>query len=266
MSELFGGAIIIVVRKAPGVSLAISLLIHSGVLGVSYMLSSRVISRPPRPLGFYTVTRGPSQGTTVITGPCVSPFCAPSSLSLQCPCQQVMDPVTQVSLERWVSLGEPLKGEEIPPQRVYSDPKIELSGSRMVGLGRMGEVVTGADQAPGEGIPNRSEDPVEGVKASTRGAGESGYIPAKYSPGLNPPISYPEWARVNGIEGRVVLIVKVSAEGRCEKVSVKESSGYKILDEAAISGIKRWLFDPAIKDGKAVGSLLEIPVRFQLVD
>jgi protein TonB len=49
-------------------------------------------------------------------------------------------------------------------------------------------------------------------------------------------VFYPEQARQLGIEGTVTLFVELSDDGRVEDVRLVESSGYPILDNAAIKG------------------------------
>jgi protein TonB len=49
-------------------------------------------------------------------------------------------------------------------------------------------------------------------------------------------VFYPAQARASGIEGTVVLFVELAANGSVEDVRVVSSSGYPILDNAAIKG------------------------------
>jgi protein TonB len=49
-------------------------------------------------------------------------------------------------------------------------------------------------------------------------------------------VFYPEQARRLGLEGTVTLFVELSGDGRVEDVRVVESSGYPILDHAAVKG------------------------------
>lgn len=49
-------------------------------------------------------------------------------------------------------------------------------------------------------------------------------------------VFYPEQARKMGIEGTVVLFVELAADGQVQDVRVVSSSGYPILDNAAIKG------------------------------
>ena len=49
-------------------------------------------------------------------------------------------------------------------------------------------------------------------------------------------VFYPEQARKMGIEGTVVLFVELADDGRIQDVRVVSSSGFPILDNAAIKG------------------------------
>ncbi|MGN7611925.1 TonB family protein [Magnetococcales bacterium HHB-1] len=78
--------------------------------------------------------------------------------------------------------------------------------------------------------------------------------------------SYPIVARRRGFEGTVFLIVDVDKSGTPLSVKVKKSSGHRILDRSALRTIKRWRFIPAIRNGITVRALVEIPIRFNLLN
>jgi protein TonB len=82
----------------------------------------------------------------------------------------------------------------------------------------------------------------------------------------NQPPAYPRTARKQGLEGRVVLSVMVTSTGSPKHISVFESSGAEILDDAAVSAIAKWSFVPAKIKDKSVNSYLLIPIRFRLED
>ncbi|MBF0622793.1 MAG: energy transducer TonB [Magnetococcales bacterium] len=82
----------------------------------------------------------------------------------------------------------------------------------------------------------------------------------------NPAPRYPNSARRRGYEGSVVLSVEVNPKGLPVGISVHKSSGYSVLDRAAIKTVWKWHFKPAEKQGRAVQGFVEIPIRFQLVD
>jgi TonB family protein len=87
-------------------------------------------------------------------------------------------------------------------------------------------------------------------------------VPAAYRQA--PPPAYPAAAREQGFEGVVVLNVEVLATGRVGEVQVAVSSGARVLDETAVEAVRRWTFTPAHQGGRAVDSLVEVPVRFTL--
>jgi periplasmic protein TonB len=80
----------------------------------------------------------------------------------------------------------------------------------------------------------------------------------------NPPPRYPEEARKLHQEGRVMLEIAVTAEGRVNGVKLKESSGFPLLDQAAIEGVQNWKFRPARMGGLRIDTIVDVPVRFQL--
>jgi len=55
---------------------------------------------------------------------------------------------------------------------------------------------------------------------------------------------YPDVARVNGWEGEVELKFWVNEDGVVESVQISKTSGYAVLDDAAMGAIKNWLFSP----------------------
>jgi len=75
---------------------------------------------------------------------------------------------------------------------------------------------------------------------------------------------YPRSARRAGIEGRVVLNVRVRPDGRVGSVRVVTSSGSAVLDSAAISAVKRWAFAPERRGDRPVASTVQVPFRFEL--
>ncbi|WP_018868059.1 energy transducer TonB [Thioalkalivibrio sp. ALJ10] len=80
----------------------------------------------------------------------------------------------------------------------------------------------------------------------------------------NPPPDYPRISQRRREEGTVMLRVTVSAEGEPVRWEVEESSGYDRLDEAALSAVERWRFEPARRGGRAVEAEVVVPMEFQL--
>ena len=51
-------------------------------------------------------------------------------------------------------------------------------------------------------------------------------------------LNYPEEARKNNVSGSLILDVALNADGSVEEITVRRSSGSKILDDAAINIVK----------------------------
>ncbi len=111
------------------------------------------------------------------------------------------------------------------------------------------------------------ERPVEVAsppQPSESAVGQGAFIEATSHGIANRSPVYPWVARLRGWEGVVVLQVMVEASGRVERVGVAQSSGYALLDRAALEAVERWMFTPATRYGRSVSSEVELPVRFRL--
>ena len=82
----------------------------------------------------------------------------------------------------------------------------------------------------------------------------------------NPKPKYPKLARKRGWQGRVILSVHINSEGQPVDIQIKQSSGHKILDRAALKALQKWTFQPARKAGMRIASRLNIPIRFDLMN
>ncbi|MER2625795.1 MAG: energy transducer TonB, partial [Accumulibacter sp.] len=80
----------------------------------------------------------------------------------------------------------------------------------------------------------------------------------------NPKPVYPAASRRLGEEGRVLLRVRVSAQGLPLSVDIRQSSGSPRLDEAARAAVERWRFVPAKQGTEAVESTVVVPLQFTL--
>jgi protein TonB len=123
-----------------------------------------------------------------------------------------------------------------------------------------GQVGGGANTTGASGI---IADPGNGNGAGGNGTGAT-LTQARYRDTPKP--IYPESARQQGREGRVLLRVLVDDQGRAKAVEINKSSGDDSLDRAAGEAIKRWRFIPAHYGDKAVESWIRIPVDFRLAD
>ncbi|MBK7859983.1 MAG: TonB family protein [Archangiaceae bacterium] len=86
------------------------------------------------------------------------------------------------------------------------------------------------------------------------------------APELSSPadIVYPADAADAGVQGTVVLQVDLGPDGKVMSASVATSSGSDALDQAALDGVKRFVFRPAEIDGVPAAVRLEYAYHFEL--
>ena len=81
---------------------------------------------------------------------------------------------------------------------------------------------------------------------------------------LNPKPEYPSLSRRLGEEGRVLLKVRVTAQGLPAAIELEKSSGFERLDEAARRVVARWRFVPAKRGEQPVEASVIVPIAFRL--
>ena len=96
-----------------------------------------------------------------------------------------------------------------------------------------------------------------------RGGEKAFFIEPQFRERPQPP-AYPRRARRLAQEGEALIRVKLDPRGNAAEVLVWKSSGFALLDNAAITAVRHWKFVPAERSGKPVIAWVEIPVRFAL--
>jgi len=81
-----------------------------------------------------------------------------------------------------------------------------------------------------------------------------------------PPI-YPEEARKKGIQGNIHVQILVGKDGSVKEATImKNETGSKDLEKAALDAVYKWKFDPAKHEGKPVEVNVIVPIKFKLED
>ncbi|MFH0789764.1 MAG: energy transducer TonB, partial [Pseudomonadota bacterium] len=75
---------------------------------------------------------------------------------------------------------------------------------------------------------------------------------------------YPATAREQGWQGTARLKVLILKNGSVGSLEIEQSSGFSILDQSALKGVKEWKFYPGQKDGQPTEMWVRIPVTFRL--
>ncbi|MCF5965723.1 energy transducer TonB, partial [Xanthomonas perforans] len=78
-----------------------------------------------------------------------------------------------------------------------------------------------------------------------------------------PPPEYSPQLACAGVGGTTVLRVVVGTQGTPTDVSVAQSSGQPVLDEAALTRVREWQFKAATRNGQAVPQTMQVPVSFK---
>lgn len=76
-------------------------------------------------------------------------------------------------------------------------------------------------------------------------------------------VVYPELAKRNGVEGKVIVRVLVDKTGRPKKTLIDYSDN-KILERAAVDAVMATSFSPAIQNKNPIAVWVSIPVEFKL--
>lgn len=74
---------------------------------------------------------------------------------------------------------------------------------------------------------------------------------------------YPASMLRAGVGGTVVVLAEIDAAGNPVNVRVVERSGERDLDRAALTAVRQWRFEPAMRNGKAVATSVKVPVDFK---
>lgn len=78
------------------------------------------------------------------------------------------------------------------------------------------------------------------------------------------PPRYPAQARRRSQQGQVLLEVRLDAQGTQHDVRLLRSSGFQSLDQAALTAVADWQFQPEVQAGRPVPSRVQIPIDFAL--
>lgn len=81
---------------------------------------------------------------------------------------------------------------------------------------------------------------------------------------INPAPTYPPVSRRLMEQGKVLLHVRVDAQGLPTQIELKRGSGFSRLDDAALATVQRWRFVPGKRNGVPESMWVEVPIEFRL--
>jgi periplasmic protein TonB len=80
---------------------------------------------------------------------------------------------------------------------------------------------------------------------------------------FQPTPPYPHEAKVQGLNGEVLVEFVVDENGRVRDPKVASSS-HRVFEEAALRGIAKWVFEPGKRGGRVVPFKMAVPLQFKL--
>lgn len=152
-------------------------------------------------------------------------------------------------------------GDEPAPPTAPAPPKADAQPTA-----KQTEPQPPAKQADAPPAPPRlQEAPVfnlEGTDSQSNATVMGGHVlPAmKDDRFRNRPPAYPSEAQMLGQHGEVVVVIHVAENGLANGADVLQSSGFAVLDQAALTAVRKWHFRPAMREGRSIP--FDMPFRF----
>jgi periplasmic protein TonB len=231
-------------------SLGVSLLLHAATLGVLAFTGAPV--RNP------SIQGGEATATlSLIAAPQESSFMPPQ------PKIETIAPVAspvQVIPAQVVQPESPVPIEPVTPAALTETPSVQPN----IQVAPSAHIAAASKQPAAADVRSDASSPISGLDDTTKTAHPGVKAEPNYL--KNPEPAYPLLARRRHQEGLVLLTAKVTAQGRAAEVMIKTSSGFPLLDEAALQAVRDWQFKPARIGSIAVESEIEVPVRFELMN
>jgi periplasmic protein TonB len=78
--------------------------------------------------------------------------------------------------------------------------------------------------------------------------------------------TYPKLAKKRNWQGKVLLALRITPSGNLENIHLAGSSGYNILDEAALRAIHQVKTLPKLQSQLKTNLKIEVPILYQLIE
>lgn len=171
-------------------------------------------------------------------------------------------PVTKVPEKPAAPL--PVAPPKVEP-RAVPEPVAAVSPPRPpVSVTASGAVPTATNAVATNAVARAVASPVAAAPVAAPAPGEVVRLtgPVSYRKRAEP--VYPALARQRQQQGSVLLLVAIDAAGHPVRVEVRRSSGFPLLDRAAVQAVRESEFAPGLSNGRPVPAEVEVPVTFRL--
>jgi len=249
------------------VALSIAGSLHAG------MVVALMFSTPPEPLAvtldhsFEMVELAPLAKLTTPSTP------------LSTPLGNVVEAHVIETSEAHQSPAEPVaEAEAVPKPEPVITPALAVAIPEVVEIAEQPQPETVAIPEP-EATPPKAQSTVAPTRKVLT-AGQTRELPlvlASIDDVYIPPVShsryrhnpkprYPHVAKKRGMEGLVMVSVHVGRDGRPLEALIHTSSGYGVLDRAALKTIRNWHFEAARRGNTPVEGKVLVPINFELTN
>jgi len=155
-----------------------------------------------------------------------------------------------------------------PPQAAPAKPPVIRVGISLASTTTSGGFAVGVGNTLYGKAEEKAADPTEVRPYSATEVRKAPYVPptrVSQLPRLleQPKPPYPEEARKAGVEGQVVLLLKIDETGRVVSVKALSGPGYG-MEEVAAKAARQFRFAPATVDGEPVGTEIRFTYTFVL--
>ena len=257
--------LVVALRPERSLSWLASATLHALLIGAVIVLSSRVVEVPPEDDGSGPIYLPPGLGGPPppplppaggpVTGAPEKPrprqeLTEPVTVPVEAPRIEVETQETEEPQGSGEGKGTEGQAGGMPGGVPGGDPNGQIGG-------KLGGAPNGTLGGDGNGPPGGGSGP-----PGTSGAR---YITPEMTPPrplFQPDPDYPIVARSAGVAGEVVLKCVITEEGEVTSCVVKGS--IPLLDDAALAGVARWRYSPALQEGRPVRVYLLVRVRFTL--
>ena len=157
-----------------------------------------------------------------------------------------------------------------PAAKPSTAPAVQQAKPQSDGAPSDATAVAGATSSAPRGVADGQAAGVEGGLPGGQIGGLGSEIVPVHQAAVPPTVAhrvmptYPESARLRGIEGQVMIEAVIARDGAVEP-GVKVVQSIPALDDAAVEAFKHWRFTPARDaSGQPLRVILQAPVRFVL--
>lgn len=152
-----------------------------------------------------------------------------------------------------------------PPQPKVEEPPI-LAAKRHVQAAAEAPVVPPepVENAPEQKVSEEVAAPVQPSAPVSAPAPVEIPVDVRAAYANNPKPAYPSSAKRLNQQGLTRLRVLVGGDGRVQQIALASSSGFAVLDNAAMSAVRDWKFAPYRRGDAAIASWVIVPFNWKL--